>query len=214
MGNPRQRRKARSSAHKTVKPSRHAKRNLRKMKPIRGPKALQDAWDNKKTLRQNYATLGLVGSLKQADSGGSEYPLPMAATKPSGEVSSSARPKTNIPKEETMPQKYGKILRDADGSVIGVEMFEEVSELEGDDDEGDGERDPKQSTDVVNALERLAESSRPVTRVSSIGEIASLRKLIAKHGYDFGAMAKDRRLNGWQRTAGQLERASKKAGLV
>ena len=39
-----------------------------------------------------------------------------------------------------------------------------------------------------------------------------LRRLVAKYGEDVAGMAKDRRLNADQRTAGQLSRAIKKAG--
>ncbi|KAF8590448.1 hypothetical protein K439DRAFT_1329642 [Ramaria rubella] len=216
MGNPRQRRKVRSSAHKTVKHSRHAKRNLKKMKPIRGPKLLQEAWDNKKTLRQNYATLGLVGSLKQADSGGSECPLPVP-TQPYGEPSHPSSSTTTL-LNETISQKYGKILRDADGKVTGIEILGEAE----DDGEASEEVEDQHNglkTELVegtictslrlyrsymteSALEKLAELSAPVRRFSSGGEITLLKKLIAKHGKNFDAMAKDRHLNTWQVCAG------------
>lgn len=173
-----------------------------------------------RTFFDSYATLGLVGSLKQADSGGSECPLPMVVAKSFGE-GSSTRPRSNIPTDETEPQRYGKIIRDADGNVVGVEMLGENIQGEDNVEEEDiavNECDPKQKTGVVHgacgihclgswlwliehgciALERLAGSSKPVPRFSSDGEIASLRKLIAKHGRDFDAMAKDRRLNIWQ----------------
>jgi hypothetical protein len=71
MANPRQRRKARSSSHRPISHSRHAKRNMKKVArksyapcilglnshdcfllAIRGPKALQDAWDKQKTVHQ------------------------------------------------------------------------------------------------------------------------------------------------------------------
>ncbi|KAH9060100.1 hypothetical protein EDB87DRAFT_1551613, partial [Lactarius vividus] len=71
MANPRQRRKARSS-QKPVRHSRQAKKLLKKQPPIRGPKALRDAWDKHKTVRQNYAALGLAASLNPRASGGAE----------------------------------------------------------------------------------------------------------------------------------------------
>lgn len=49
-------------------------------------------------------------------------------------------------------------------------------------------------------------------RFSSNGELGVLRRLVEKYGEDVEAMAKDRRLNADQRTAGQLKRAIKKAG--
>lgn len=50
----------------------------------------------------------------------------------------------------------------------------------------------------VLALEKLADSARSIPRFSSSGEISLLKNLLAKHGRDFEAMAKDRRLNSWQ----------------
>ncbi|KAF8516907.1 ribosome biogenesis protein Nop16 [Hysterangium stoloniferum] len=215
MVNPRQRRKARSSSHKKVTTSRHAKRNLRKMKPIRGPKALQDSWDNKKTVRQNYAALGLVVSLKQSDSGGSEIPLPMVFKHNADTVDPSI-PSTSVSsKSDAKPQQFGKIIRDADGNIVEVKILEDNSEKEGFDVDMDRAGRPvAKKTAVVEALENLAETDKPVPRFSSNGETDLLKKLIAKHGHDYSAMGKDRRLNPWQRTAGQLERACKKARLL
>jgi len=70
MANPRQRRKARSSSYKPVQHSRRGSKALKKHPPIMGPKALQDAWDKHKTVRQNYAALGLLHTLSPNDSGG------------------------------------------------------------------------------------------------------------------------------------------------
>ncbi|EEB92758.1 hypothetical protein MPER_08686 [Moniliophthora perniciosa FA553] len=72
MANPRQRRKARSSSYRPVSHSKNAKRNLKKMPPIRAPKVLQEAWDKRKTVRQNYAALGLIHDLNPSASGGAE----------------------------------------------------------------------------------------------------------------------------------------------
>ena len=49
-------------------------------------------------------------------------------------------------------------------------------------------------------------------RFTSGGESGYLRRLVQKHGQDFGAMARDRKLNPDQRTAGELRRAIEKAG--
>lgn len=48
------------------------------------------------------------------------------------------------------------------------------------------------------ALEKLAQTSCPVQRHTSETETAALKRLIAKHGHDYGAMARDIRLNRWQ----------------
>ena len=50
--------------------------------------------------------------------------------------------------------------------------------------------------------------------MSSTGERAELERLVIKYGADVEAMARDRKMNPNQRTAGQLSRAIKKAGGV
>lgn len=49
-------------------------------------------------------------------------------------------------------------------------------------------------------------------RFTSSGERGVLRQLVDKYGQDVEAMARDRKLNVDQRTAGELKRAIKKAG--
>ncbi|KIJ24215.1 hypothetical protein M422DRAFT_217213 [Sphaerobolus stellatus SS14] len=215
MPNPRQRSKARSATHKKVRPVKHAQRNLKKMKPIKGPKLLQEAWDKTKTVRQNYAALGLVGSLKPNDSGGSEIPLPMLLKKPSAEAGPSTQDDT-LTEEEPRPQQFGRIIRDAEGKVIDIELPEEEEDKDMEDDEVASGMYPSvgKKTELIQNLESLAAKCKPVKRYSSQGEVAELEKLIAKYGTGFEAMAKDRRLNPWQRTAGQLRRACTKAGLI
>ncbi len=62
-------------------------------------------------------------------------------------------------------------------------------------------------------LEHLSEAgSQPVKRYTSKGELGTLQRLIGKYGEDVEAMARDRKLNADQRTAGELRRAIRKAG--
>lgn len=49
-------------------------------------------------------------------------------------------------------------------------------------------------------------------RFTSTGEQVTLRRLVGKYDEDVEAMARDRKLNPDQRTAGELSRAIKKAG--
>jgi len=120
MANPRQRRKARSSSHAAVKQSRRASKNLRKHPAIKGSKLLQDAWDRKKTVRQNYEGLGLVYTLNPIAQGGAEGPVlstrtePIPAPKPAADSTSS----------KTIPRGYGKIVRDENGAVLRIELPE------------------------------------------------------------------------------------------
>jgi hypothetical protein len=63
-------------------------------------------------------------------------------------------------------------------------------------------------------LERVAASTVPVLRFTSAGEQDYLVRLTEAHGADVYAMSRDRRLNVDQKTAGQLSRALRKAGLL
>lgn len=105
-----------------------------------------------RTYFHSYATLGLVGSLKQVDSGGSECP-PSALTKPSCGISAPARSQSSKPNDEKLPQKYGRILRDADGKVVGVEMLgeKETNGEKGDlaDAEEVNEHDTRPNKDLI-----------------------------------------------------------------
>ncbi|KAI0831186.1 ribosome biogenesis protein Nop16 [Trametes gibbosa] len=68
-------------------------------------------------------------------------------------------------------------------------------------------------TRVVQELEELSEAGGGrVQRHTSEGELWTLRRLVGKHGRDVEGMARDRRVNAGQRTAGELKRAIGKAG--
>ncbi|TCD61679.1 hypothetical protein EIP91_008101 [Steccherinum ochraceum] len=232
MANPRQRRKSRSGSHKAVRHSNNAKKNLKKQPPIRGPKVLQDAWDKHKTVRQNYEALGLLPTLNPNASGGVEHRPEHSMDAPTApEASGTQKEATSNP---IIPKGFGRIVRDADGNIVDVEMGEE--------DEAEDESEPafpedvdlskeealtpwvslgsaskagstgSKETHVVQSLEAISQSDVPVVRHSSNGESKLLRNLITKYGEDVDAMARDRKMNAAQRTAGELKRAIKKAG--
>ncbi|KAL1947723.1 hypothetical protein VTO73DRAFT_13447 [Trametes versicolor] len=247
MANPRQRRKLRSGSHKPVHHSRRAKKILKKQPPIRGPQVLQEAWDPRKTVRQNYEALGLVSTLTPTASGGTEKPLishpdhddeELAESQP--EASTSAAASTSQPSGASgLPKGYGKIIRDADGNIVDIVLGDDddeaTEEAEAMEEELEGIPDPSADdqlagwvglgsdprkrapesagTRVVQELEQLSETrGGPVARHTSSGEQTTLQRLVSKHGQDVEAMARDRRLNEDQRTAGELKRAIRKAG--
>jgi len=244
MANPRQRRKARSSSYKPVSQSRNAKRNLKKMPPIRGPKILQDAWDPKKTVRQNYAALGLVHTLKPSAAGGLE-PLEGQGQ----HIEENKNTPTSLPEHPgCIPKGFGKIIRDECGNVLRIELPEEEDGSAAEKPQGIGIAEPdvdrivlrpwvtdlggneklklgSGDTNVVQALERICTTvnqnsttlSAPLSgagpRHASSGEVVYLERLVAKYGQDVERMARDRKLNPEQRTAGVLRRGLCKAGL-
>jgi nucleolar protein 16 len=101
---------------------------LKKMPAIRGPQALQEAWDRKKTVKQNYEALGLVHTLNPSLPGGVEPrnqksnvakgigKEDMSAHNANGESNASGT---------SIPSGFGQIMRDEAGNVIGVQFAEE-----------------------------------------------------------------------------------------
>ncbi|OCF30661.1 nucleolar protein 16 [Kwoniella heveanensis CBS 569] len=217
MANPRQRNKAKS--HKSHGPSsnsiRRMHQKLRKAPPLKGPEVLQQSWDKKKTVFQNYAALGLLPNI----------PIPQTASS-----SRSQRVKLpQVPAEvESAPKVgFGRIIRDEEGNVIDIVIDEEPEQAGAEagketEKEGDApfvhdeaERAPVQGkTDVVRQLEQLASTSEPVTRHSSTSEKTWLQQLVLAYGDDYERMARDRKLNVWQKTQGEIKRMIKKAGGV
>lgn len=244
MANPRQRRKAKSSTHKTVSHSRRAQKLLKKMPVIRGPKALQDAWDKSKTVHQNYAALGLQFALTPTQSGGTERALiPPKGLAGAGSVSATPRSIESGP--STIPRGFGRIIRDEFGNVIRIDLseFEEIQDsvqntelpeadvnektmddwvgclnkIQHPNDAMDSRGLPlssAQEAHPVVVLEKLSASGRVLPRHSSCGERSYLARLIQKYGDNYERMAKDRRLNPEQKTVGELRRAVGKAGGV
>ncbi|PIL23883.1 hypothetical protein GSI_13634 [Ganoderma sinense ZZ0214-1] len=209
---------------------------------IRGPKVLQEAWDPRKTVRQNYEALGLVATLNPIASGGTERVEGQHADGKEGsaEREGSVTVSTQRAGANGVRKGYGKIIRDGEGNIVEVQLGEEdeaeepVTQEEGVEEEIPDPRGDKglagwvglgsdpvkdvggeRDTRVVHALERLSESrGGPVPRFTSQGEQATLEVLVRKHGSDVEAMARDVRLNVDQRTAGELRRAIRKAGGV
>ncbi|CCM06160.1 uncharacterized protein FIBRA_08399 [Fibroporia radiculosa] len=65
------------------------------------------------------------------------------------------------------------------------------------------------------ALEDMSkERGGRARRFASAGELATLRRLVGRYGEDVEGMARDRKLNAGQRTAGELSWAINKAGGV
>ncbi|KAK4047803.1 Nucleolar protein 16 [Microbotryomycetes sp. JL201] len=70
----------------------------------------------------------------------------------------------------------------------------------------------KAKTAIVKELEDLASHEHKVVRHPSQLENEWLVSLVAKYGDDYARMGRDRKLNVWQKTAGEIKRAIAKAG--
>lgn len=66
---------------------------------------------------------------------------------------------------------------------------------------------------ILAELEKLASGRKSApARHASARERSWLEQLVDRHSDDFAAMARDRSLNTYQRTEGELRRAVKRAG--
>jgi len=100
---------------------------------------LQDAWDKQKTVRQNYANLGLVVTLDPSAHGGVEKQLGLgigSSLQPSHDHESSnlaPHPDANV------PSGFGRIIRDGAGNVLSFELNEsKIQEEDVEIDDVDG----------------------------------------------------------------------------
>ncbi|KAJ7771698.1 ribosome biogenesis protein Nop16 [Mycena metata] len=189
MANPRQRKKSRSSSHRPVSHARHAKRNLKKTPPIRGPASavLSALWDKKRTVRQNYAALGLIHTLNPSASGGVE-PIEVTAGRVEDSpvnltaASTSSQSNTTSP----IPKGHGRIIRDEEGNVLRIEFAEEDEQMPEEDDKTMEELEPEMDPllrqkwvtglggmgvggdgDVAEVLERIGSANHTATTLSA-----------------------------------------------
>jgi nucleolar protein 16 len=139
-----------------------------------------------------------------------------------------------------VPKGFGRIIRDATGNVIDVELGEEKAEPVTEEGDamvrgqqiqtwsGQGTRH-SESTELVKSrmtkallrscyeiltarsfrldLETLASRIVKHPRLASSGEKAWLKEVVAKYGDNYEAAARDRKINPWQRTAGEIRRS-------
>jgi len=218
MANPRQRRKSKAKAS-AVQQSRRQKQNLRKKKAPKGPAQLFDAWDPHRTVNQNYAALGLAPSLKVYAPGGAEDKNSRPFSIELGNPEANDCTEEPVHPHSTHPIQRGRIVRDEKGNVVSVELPDE--NLEGNSPNTpwgtpfESDKPPtaiQAKTDLVRSLENLSEKRSKKARHTSKGELATLKALVAAHGEDTEAMARDRRKNVMQRTSGQITAAINKAG--
>ncbi|KTW26252.1 uncharacterized protein T551_03551 [Pneumocystis jirovecii RU7] len=192
MTNPRQRKKQRRV---TIKKK---KRISKKHQPLSinfGP-ILSESWDKKKTLKENYAHLGLIAK-------------PNNEKCIFGKKYSTKTSLLNKNDNSKLQPNEAQIQRDNEGNVIEIiygkqRKFDDTS----DSDITTEEMAPK--TEVIRELKEKAEKSTKVDRKLSKNETIFLEKLIDRYGDDIDAMTKDIKLNAMQQTAGDLRRKIKK----
>lgn len=213
----------RQQPHRKELVSPRISRRLEGQEPSRQARGLdltRETHRNKKeTLSQNYRRLGLTAKLGKATGGVDP------ATKVSAPDGGAQDPLAVTPTSGTGAAfRSVKVERDADGKIVRVlrkenPLNDPLNDIEsGSDEEEDEEEESakakKNSTTgeegpqrVVDLLE--AEASRPTEahkRHQSQQEREWLGRLVARHGDDTAAMARDLKLNPMQQTAANIRK--------
>ncbi|PYH99883.1 putative 60S ribosomal subunit biogenesis protein Nop16 [Aspergillus ellipticus CBS 707.79] len=225
MGNIRQKRKQRSSLPKAKAKRAGLLKSGKKKINVLGNAIIAENWDRKLTLTQNYRQLGLVHRLN-APSGGSQKralrdgvqgePEDSLYIKNSAQAAAKQSATSDI-KVERDPET-GKILRvirpDDEVEIAGRKHKRDNPLNDPLEDLAFNVAQPDQknsATAVVQQLERQADqegvsvkAKKP--RHQSTREEEWIQKLVEKHGDNYIAMARDRKLNPMQQSVGDLKR--------
>lgn len=160
--------------------------------------------DQRETLSQNYKRIGLSSRLNA-----SAWCAPKSAA-----FTPAAAPKVAARK---LQPGEARIVRDETGAVVRVEhaasaeeaLDEEWHGLDNDgapDDDDNASTQGRATTEVVRQLEELARSGVKRERTQGQRECEWIERLVARYGRDFKKMAKDRKLNPFQQTEGDIGR--------
>ncbi|KAL4870293.1 nucleolar protein 16 [Aspergillus spectabilis] len=224
MGNIRQAKKNRSSAPRQ-KPKRSGMLKSGKKKiNVLGNAIIAENWDRHLTLTQNYRRLGLMHRLN-APSGGSEKRKTENGLE---EVQDSLHIKGSVDaivknsafgetKVERDPET-GKILRVVRKDVDEIEVAgrkhrrsnplnDPLNDLSEQDDDESKPQGKSAKNSIVQQLEAQASVEAPKKpRHQSKREDEWITRLVERHGENYAAMARDRKLNPMQQTPGDLRR--------
>lgn len=224
MGKVLQKKKARSGRSTARAKDSRLKSGHKKINVL-GNQIIADNWDRDLTLTQNYQRLGLMHKLN-APSGGRErlpgnkdqYPDNKNSLHIRGSAKAAA---AKLDLGETRVERdpeTGRILRvihdDEDNiEVAGLTrsrnnpLNDPLNDILG----GNGDSNPLADSVIVQQLERQADqegktvrAKKPRYQSSREGEWA--QRLIEKHGDNFTAMTRDRKLNPMQQSEGDLRR--------
>lgn len=151
--------------------------------------------DKKQTLAQNYKRLGLVSRLNKR-SGGIEKSISSITAAISKPAASSIK----------LAPGEARIERDGDGNVVNVVYGKSAEETLNDDEVEEEEEEESKSTDIVKALEEQASFATKTERLQSEREKEWVELLVQKYGRDYSKMVRDRKLNPYQQTEGDVKR--------
>ncbi|KAL4943440.1 nucleolar protein 16 [Aspergillus oleicola] len=228
MGNIRQTKKNRSSAPKQKPKRQGVLKSGKKKINVLGNQIIADNWNRKETLTQNYRRLGLMHRLN-APSGGSEKRKTANGLE---EIGDSLHIKGSVDAQKSSAVKDVKVERDPEtGKIIRVirpeddeveiagrkvrasnplnDPLNDIAEVDIDvlsQGQGQGK---KPASHIVQQLESQADAEGSVPkkpRHQSTRETEWIERLVERHGDNYAAMARDRKLNPMQQTVGELRR--------
>ncbi|KAL2145494.1 hypothetical protein VTI28DRAFT_7130 [Corynascus sepedonium] len=232
MGRELQKRKNRSSRAKVKMPNRRKKA----LNPM-GNDIIAKSWNKKETLSQNYTRFGLVAKLGKTTGG--VAPTNKSVLQPTSGADPLAVQSAD---QGLLKVREVKVERDSSGRITRVlrdanPLHDPLNDLDSDSDSDEErprrareqeqqkryeewsgfqeDKNDENKPEVLRALER--EASRPVekaVRHQSERELEWLQRLVARHGQDTAAMARDMKLNPMQQTAADIRRRLRKAGLL
>ncbi|KAJ3955720.1 Nucleolar protein 16 [Colletotrichum tropicale] len=210
--------KKRRAGQKTRQPNRPKKL----LNPL-GNDIIAKNWNKKETLTQNYRRLGLTARLRNP-TGGVEKTLSQVERLKSAKPAPS--PFDIAPMEQAVVDE-ARVERDENGKIVRIHyskssranpLNDPLNDIEADSDEEEEEEteewggiDDESRPEVIRLLEKEAsrgELKKP--RHMSQQEKEWLERLIAKHGDNAEAMARDRKLNPMQQTSADIARRLRK----
>ncbi|KZL86792.1 ribosome biogenesis protein nop16 [Colletotrichum incanum] len=219
MGSVLQKKKRRSGRQKVKMPNRPKKL----LNPL-GNDIIAKNWNKKETLTQNYRRLGLTARLK-APTGGIEKTL--SQVEAAKATTGKPRDPFAIASAEEAVFEEARVERDENGKIVKIHygsdkrnnpLNDPLNALESDAEESDGGGqeewggiDDESRPEVIRMLEK--EAAQPTVkkpRHMSQQEREWLERLVAKHGDNVAAMARDRKLNPMQQTQGDIARRIKR----
>ncbi|KAL5333350.1 nucleolar protein 16 [Aspergillus crustosus] len=223
MGNIRQAKKNRSSAPRQ-KPKRSGMLKSGKKKiNVLGNAIIAENWDRHLTLTQNYRHLGLLHRLN-APSGGSEkrktekgFEDTQDALHIKGSVDSVVKNSAIGETQVERDPETGKIIRVVRKDEEEIEIAgrkhrasnplnDPLNELSGGEDDI-APQGKKAKNNIVQQLEAQASVEAPKKpRHQSKREDEWITRLVERHGENYAAMSRDRKLNPMQQTPGDLRK--------
>lgn len=179
------RRRRAAKAGENTKSRRGRKNKKTKSLDVQGNPVIAAHWDKNLTLAQNYKKLGLTAKLQ----------------KPAGGVEKDVRVQDEVISQPIKRStiKEAKIVTKEDGST-------EIVYASDDEDEVWTGFNGEHKSEVINELKEYAANGVTKPRHQSDREQEWIEALVAKHGDDYQAMQWDRKLNVFQKSAGDLKR--------